>query len=479
MKYLLPLFFVSAISFGQNKESADKSVFTKALKKDSIIKEFSILYNLLNIVHPGQYIHCEKSTFDSCYDSLSKSIQTDLSAQEYYCKTSFLISKIKDGHTWVDNSIIKSQLQNKLVFPFSIYKISDKFTVNKSGTNEYNPCIGNTILKINDKSIQEIVSKIKPYLSLEGENETGMNYTFNLFPFYYFLIDTSNTFKIDYLDSIGSTKSVVFKGIEYKDYVKNTRKLVKPIQQEFKENKLAVLIVNTFYIDDFEYYKIDYKKYLDNFFKKVDKLEINNLIIDVRGNSGGSAEVSNYLFSYLTNKPYYYFEYVGKKYKNAAEWKHYCTTPQYINDVDTIATKYHNNLYCEVETNKKDYWWFEKQKGKRKYYKGNLVTLIDGGCFSTTGHFVALLKDNQIGKLFGEYTQGSYYSNDGGLMFQLPYSKSLIRIPTAQFKMRMPSFVYNPKGISPDFEITKRPEDFKTNYDRQLNFTIDQLLEGR
>lgn len=475
MKYLLPLIFISSIAFGQNKE-ADNSVFTKTLNKDSILKEFSILNNLLNSVHPGQFMHCTKSTFDSCYDSLSKSIQTDLSAEEYYCKTSLLISKIKDGHTWVDNSLIKNQLQNKLVFPFSIYNINNQFIINKSGTNEYNPFIGSTILKINDESIQTIVSKIKQLLSSEGENETGINYAFQLFPFYYFLIDLSNSFKIDYLDSTGSAKCAILKGIEYKNYIKNARKLVVPIQQEFKENKLAILTLNTFYIDDFEYYKIDYKKYLDDFFKKIRKQKINNLIIDVRANSGGSAEVANYLFSYLSNKPYYYFEYVGKKYKNATEWKRYCTTPQYINDVDTVATKYYTNLYCEVETNKKDYWWFEKQKGQKKYYKGNLITLIDGGCFSTTGHFVALLKDNKIGKLYGENTQGSYYSNDGGLMFQLPYSKSFVRIPTAQFKMRMPNFVYDPKGISPDFEITKTPEDFKTNYDRQLNFTIEQLL---
>ncbi|HET6245342.1 MAG: peptidase S41 [Bacteroidetes bacterium] len=475
MKYIFPLFFIASVSLGQNIYPTENPLFIKTLEKDSIINELGILYDLLNTIHPGQFMHTEKAVFDNCYDSLRKSIQTDLTTIEYYCKTSLLLSKIKDGHTWVENSTIKKQLQNELVFPFSVYKASDKFIISKSGTEEYNSFIGKTILKINDKSISEIVSKVKPYISLEGENETGMNYTFQLFPFYYFFIDSSNTFKLDYLDSIGNNATTVLKGIEYREFTKNTRRIVEPIHQEFKEGKIAILTVNTFYIGDFEYYKINYKKYIDDFFKKVEKLKISSLIIDVRGNSGGSAEVSNYLFSYLTDKPYYYFEYVGKKYKKTAEWKFYSTSPQYINDVDTATTKFINNLHCEVETDKKNYWWFEKQKGKRKYHKGEIITLIDGGCFSTTGHFVSLLKDNQIGKLYGECTQGSYYSNDGGHMFQLPYSKLLVRIPTAQFKMRMPNFQYNPKGICPDLEINKKPDDFKTKYDRQLDSVIEQL----
>ena len=105
--------------------------------------------------------------------------------------------------------------------------------------------------------------------------------------------------------------------------------------------------------------------------------------------------------------------------------------------------------------------------------------LINGGCFSTAGHFLALLKDNHIGKLYGECSQGSFYSNDGGHTFLLPYSKILLGIPTAQFKMRMPNFSYNSKGICPDIEILNKPVDFQTNYDRQLSFAIEKLAEKK
>jgi hypothetical protein len=478
MKYVIPFLFISILSIGQPGSSIPHSIFEKTLEKDSILNDFSTLYFLLNTIHPGQFMHCKKEDFDRCYDSLSKSIQSTISPIDYFSKTSVLVSKIKDGHAWVDPYPIKSQLKNRLVFPLSIYKVGGNYVFNNSGTTIYDDLIGKTVLKINDQPVQGIASKLKSFISLEGNNETGLNNTFQLFfPFYYVLIDTSSTFKIDYIDSNGVIQSSVLNGIAYKDYTKKVRRIVEPIQQEFKENNMAILSLRTFFIDDFEYSKIDYKKYMDDFFKNVKKLNIDKLIIDVRSNPGGSPEVANYLFSYLTDKSYYYFEYVGTKYTKTGDWKRYSTIPQNLNDIDPKKMIYFNDLYCQMETDKKDNWWFEQQKGKKDCYKGSLITLTDGGCFSTTGHFVALLRDNQIGKLCGESTQGSYYSNNAAHLFQLPYSKLLVRIPTTQFKMRMPNFVYTPDGIRPDIEVLKKPEDFKTNTDRQLNVAMEQLLK--
>lgn len=478
MKYVFPLLCIFLISLSvpqPNRQYTESvSIFDHTFKRDSVIKDLSILYDLLNGIHPGQQLHCTKPAFDNCYDSLVKSITADISPFEYYSKAVFLISKIKDGHTSIDNSIIKKQFSNRPVFPFSIYKTAGGFCINCSGAKAYDNFIGTSILTINGKGIDEIAGKVEKWMSIEGTNETAVNFSLRDFPFYYAMMDTSTLFTIEYSDN-GKTNTAVLRGIEYKAYLQNTRKTVPPADQAFKDNHIGILTVNTFNAGDFEYYGINYKKYFDAFFREVAKRKITNLVIDVRGNSGGSAEVSNYLFSCLTNKPYYYFEYVGKKYSTAEKWKMYCTTPQYLVNPDSAHTKYHNNLYCETETGKKDYWWFEQQQGKKKCYTGNLITLIDGGCFSTTGHFAALLKQNNIGKLYGECTQGSYYSNDGTLVFQLPYSGFLIRIPTAQFKMRMPGFPYDPKGICPDVEIAKRPQDFKLQYDRQLSFACEQF----
>ena len=464
MKKILPFLFATQSLLGQNE----------ILKKDSAINDLNILYSLLNEIHPGQFMHCSKANFDYCYDSLSKSINSDLTLAEYYTKSQFLVAKIKDGHSWVDNSILISRVQNRQLFPFTIYKIGSSYVINKCGLTEYDSLIGSTITKINNRAINDIVAKASSLMSIEGQNTPAINNSLQTFPFYYFLIDTMSSFNIQVTDKNNVLKELNLSGVEYKSFVKRTRKIIEPIEQEFLPNNIAVLTVNTFYIGDFEYKKIDYKKYIDNFFKQVAKNSITNLIIDVRNNNGGSAEVSNYLFSYLCQKSYFYFDYVGRKCKNVDRLRSYCTTPNYFTNIDTTKTVLQENLYCE----KKGYWWFDQQKVQRKSFSGNLIVLINGACFSTTGHFLTLLKDNNIGRLVGECSQGSFYSNDGGLMFKLPYSGLLVRIPTGQFKMKTTSLKYDSKGICPDIEITKQKEDFISGYDRQLSEAI-KLLTGQ
>jgi C-terminal processing protease CtpA/Prc len=464
MKNIFPLLFLTNFLFGQNE----------ILKKDSVIKDLNTLYYLLNEIHPGQFMHCSKANFDFSFDSLKKSTASDLTLTEYYCKTQFLVAKIKDGHTWVDPSTLKSSIQNRLLFPFAINNSGGNYVISKSGYSEYDSLIGSTITKINDKSINDIINEAVPFMSIEGKNTSAINISLQHFPFYYFLIDSTSSFRIQVTNKNNVLKEINLSGIAYKSFLKRTRKIVEPIQQEFPSNNIAILSVNTFNIGDFEYKKIDYKKYIDNFFKQVRRDKITNLIIDVRNNNGGSAEISNYLFSYLYNKPYYYFDYVGRKCKNTDKLRQYCTTPNYFANVDTTKIVFQENLYCD----EKGHWWLDKQKTKKNTFSGNLITLTNGACFSTTGHFLTLLKDNNVGQLIGECSQGSFYSNDAGLMFKLPYSGLLVRIPTGQFKMKTSHFTYDPKGICPDIEITKQKEDFISGYDRQLGEAI-KLLNGQ
>ncbi|MBK8369685.1 MAG: hypothetical protein IPL10_20555 [Bacteroidetes bacterium] len=90
-----------------------------------------------------------------------------------------------------------------------------------------------------------------------------------------------------------------------------------------------------------------------------------NLIIDVRNNTGGSPEISNYLFSYLCNKPYYYFDYVGRKCKNTDSLKQYCSSPNDFMNVDTTKTVFRENLYCD----KKDVGGMINKTKKEKLFR--------------------------------------------------------------------------------------------------------------
>ena len=471
-QFLFLLFTINCL-FGQNSELKNL-VLEKTLQKDSIIAEFAQLYNLTNTIHPGQFMFCTKKEFDTTYLDLKKSIKTNLSIKEYYKLTATLMSKIKDGHTAVDRTQISSLLNEKLVFPFSICAIKNNYYLCKS-TDENKKYIGFKILKINGKSIQSVVNEIKKYIHLEGNNETGLNTRFKNFPFYYFIYNPTDHFEIEYLDDKNQKKKGQLKAITFQTFTNSTSEKKEPLTTQLISNDIAIIKLNSFANGYNEADRKIAEKKMDQFFAQLDSVKTKNLIIDVRDNSGGAAEIANYLFSYLSNRPYYYMEYMGAKYNTVDDWKHFAQYPNNIAAIDTNETKLQNGLHCYTETDSEDYWWFEQQQNKPNYYKGTVSVLINGGCFSTTGHFLALLREHNIGTFYGEYTQGSNYSNAGGQAFVQPYSKTLVWIPIFQYKMRTPNFVYDSKGIRPDVEIQIQPNDLKTNYDRQMNSLLQIL----
>lgn len=478
LKILFALLFLTINSaFGQNSELPNLLI-DKTLKRDSVLAEFTLLYNLTNTIHPGQHMFCSKKEFDKTYLNLKNSIKTDLSIVEYYKLTATLMAKIKDGHTAVDRTQISSLLKDRLVFPFSIYKIKGNYYLDKS-TIENKDYVGLQVLKINGKEMNSIVKEIQKYIHLEGQNETGLNTRFKNFPFYYFIFNQTNKFEIEYLDQNNHKQKRIFNGVTFETHTNNITENKEPLTTEFKTNNLAILNFHSF---ENGYNEPDRKiaeKKLDQFFAQLDSLKTKNLIIDLRNNSGGAPEMANYLFSYLTNKSYYYFDYIGAKYNSVKEWKNHAQYPDNIGEINLAETRLKNGLNCYTETDSTDYWWFEQQQNKSNYYKGKINVLINGGCFSTTGHLLALLREYKIGKFYGEYSQGSNYSNSGMQTFVLPYSKTFVWIPTFQFKMRTPNFISDQKGIKPDIELQIEPSDLKINFDRQIDFLIKQIERNK
>ena len=360
------------------------------------------------------------------------------------------------------------------MFPFSIYKIKNSYYLDKS-TKENRNYAGLKIIKINGQSINSIVNEIENFIHLEGKNETGLNTRFKNFPFYYFVFNQTEKFEIEYIDSNNYKQKEITKGITFATHTYNILVRTEPLTTEFKSENVAILKFHSF---ENGYNESDRKvaeKKLDQFFAQLDSLKTKNLIIDVRDNGGGAPEIANYLFSYLTNKPYYYFDYIGAKYNSVKDWKHYARYPDNIEEINLAETKLKNGLNCYTESDSTDNWLFIKQQNKSNYYKGKISILINGGCFSTTGHFLALLREYKIGTFYGEYSQGSNYSNSGILEFVLPYSKTFVWMPFLQFKMRTPNFKYDPKGIKPDVEIQIEPSDLKTSFDRRINSVMKRI----
>lgn len=177
--------------------------------------------------------------------------------------------------------------------------------------------------------------------------------------------------------------------------------------------------------------------------KKHDLSKISGIVFDIRDNGGGSSYTGNEVISHLINK--------NIKYRYKAK-------------ISSIKKKGINILFKTILFFKSfsSDWLDEcfKIRPNSKYrYNGKVALLVSGKTGSAAEDFAALIKENKIGKIFGEPTSGS---TGDGIYYSLP-EYNFLRVCMAM-GIYCSGEIWQGKGILPDIEVTN---------------TVESLLEGR
>jgi hypothetical protein len=78
-------------------------------------------------------------------------------------------------------------------------------------------------------------------------------------------------------------------------------------------------------------------------------------------------------------------------------------------------------------------------KPARNKFSGTMYVLIDGGCFSTTGHLCSLLRYHGIGTFIGEETAGSFACTDNRTAITLAARDSWCAFPQRSTRRLYPA----------------------------------------
>ena len=322
---------------------------------------------------------------------------------EFAKSIAFVISSIEDGHTGTNLSrlLMNYYSENKKMFPVYVYFINKKAYVLCSRIKEL-PA-ESEILSIDKKPISEIEKTLLQYLPSDGKIETKKNQVLNNGAFcflYNWIFGNKNSFTVRYKTKQGQIKTAKINAEFVKDFeCDNGNELSnkKDLQLDFPEKDIALLTIKTFDENRLER-KLNFRTFLETSFKKIDSGEVSKLIIDLRGNAGGTDAYGALLYSYLTNKPFKYFYSIES------------TTKKIPVEEDSLLG------VLQPQSNS---------------FNGKVLFLINGLCFSTTADFCSIAKSNNRGKFIGEETGGAYYGNTSGQTskVELPDSKINIIIP--------------------------------------------------
>ncbi len=407
---------------------ADK--FAKVYSAKEYKDDLDQLGKKLIEVHPNALKFIAKKDFWKLIEEKKTLITDNTTYSEFYWFCSEIIASINCSHTSMSHSFQEADiLPVSLRFPIQTRWINNQLFIIDPINNKNKVAVKDEIVSINGIVVSELIDDIYKHIPSQGYIKTAKRHTFN----------TWATSMIPYSLSFPNTYKIKIKGKEGIIVLNKAKTVKNTFNSPFKKqcddnlclefldtNKNAVLTISSF-----NYYPWNnlsfFKQFIDNSFKEINEKGIENLIIDLRFNGGGSPESSIHLLRYLVKKPFTYYL-----------------------ESDEIQNPFENT------------------------FKGKLYFIIDGNGKSTTGHFMALVKDLKLGTIIGEELGSNQFCTAGQTILRLSNTKLKFNVANATAKLTVTSLP-DEVGILPDFYVTQSIDDYLNKVDAVKNFTINLI----
>lgn len=455
-----------------------------------LIEDFDILKNAYFETKVGLW-YANYHEFDSICNLQKSKLKDGMNSLEFYKIMAPITAYTNEGHSAVRNSkeVNNHRKQFGKHFPYVVKILNDKvYFINDGNLN------GFELKTINNTKIENILEKFYSIEPSDGYNETSKNHWIaKAFSKYYYLFFEQHPkeFKLE-LANPTSKESLTYvtKAISYKELLKNIDKTYRDFPQlTFKKpidltintkDNYALLTVNSFWKKLYKRNNINFEKFLNKSFDSISKLNIKNLIIDIRKNEGGEQGMEDILLSYLITKPYKKYNYVevpSYKYTFLPYTRY--DLPEEVNILKERTLKKFYKTKDGRYLNKPKY--YNGLTPVKNPFKGNVYILIGGLSFSGGSEFAALAKNHTKAIFVGEETGGGYYGNTSGnyMHFTLPNTKTTGRIPLEKFIVNCKEFnIPFGHGLLPDHEVQPTIQQFLNNENAELNF-VKKLIHKK
>uniref|UniRef100_UPI0028AC2277 hypothetical protein n=1 Tax=Empedobacter sp. TaxID=1927715 RepID=UPI0028AC2277 len=295
-------------------------------KSTELYQDYDLLVNSLKQAHPGLYWYTNRAEFETIFSENRAEIKDGMNTYDFYRIISKIVSADKEGHSNVYSSKDIGQFVSEKAkyLPFAIKTVNKQlYLLNDIGSNKAK---GQIITHINKIPIDSIILKIFEHTSRysDGFSVTGKYKDLDHFGFsglYMDIIDyNSENISLTTRNPENNISSTFSFDLISRDSLVNLAKNVKKIKSKYDDelfhleivpqSKISILTFNTFDYSRFKKQNLDFKSVIDSVFTQIKTSKARNLIIDVRNVGGGNEGAEDYLFSYLTTKPYEKYKYV-------------------------------------------------------------------------------------------------------------------------------------------------------------------------
>lgn len=472
------LIFTVFLSSCQNYK---QSLLTKKYSPAALKQDAELFKNVVLAMHPTIGIYKSRDFYKEIFEKFINSLNDSLTEKQFRLKLKLINDELHCGHSEVMGSKAYYKEVGKMKMNFSpIIFLTNKnrayVASNLAKKQDSTLKKGMEVLKINGIAVDSMLRYCRKFVSSDGYNLTAKEHYIQLGfnTFFPVLFGRPDTFSIEYKDG-KDIKTKSLKALQLKDlpplpigpkndslFTKYKKARIK-FRYLDKDNKNLLMR-----IEKFSHRKAG--KAYRRIFRRLRKNKSENLIIDLRGNGGGSLENAYRLLGYLINEPMEQTLRTGiktypyKKYTSGLIW--FKTTRIIYRFVGKKRTIHDTDNFV-----------YTIKPRKKNHFNGKVFVLINGGSFSASCLVSAYLKRNSRAVFIGEETGGAIEGCNAGITpyYKLPNTKLRIRVPAFRIVHDISPQITG-HGVKPDYEIKYEIKDIFNRTDLEL-LKVKQLIK--
>ena len=497
MRILLILLLATAGLAGCGVNKSSFSPYKKYSPAE-LQEDYTVYRQVLEKHHPSLYWYTPKDSMDAYFEYGWKQLNDSLTEPAFRKVLTYVTAKISCGHTTVRPSKAWGRYSDTVrlgkMFPLSM-KVWDGAMVVNANLNRRDSILkrGTVITKINQKNAETLVDTLFDYISTDGYNRThkyqSLSNRGNFGSIYGLLFGISDKYEIEYSDSTGNIKTTTIPvydpatdtaGRAGTRTFRPSQQLTKKQRRELRLNAARLLRIDTVnrtaMMDLGTFGKgVGLKKFFHNSFEALEKNNIGHLIIDVRGNGGGSVTNSTLITRYLAAQKFKISDSLFAIRRGSVYEKY-------------IENHFWNKLFMLFFTRKKNdgnyhFGYFERhyfKPKKRHHYDGKVYIVTGGNSFSATTLFAsALVKQDNI-TVVGEETGGGAYGNSAWLIPDVTLPVTGIRFRLPLFRLVIDKTIpKNGRGVQPEVEAFPTVENVRRNVDFKVIKAMELIKKDK